>query len=558
MTANDLQYRLDRMGDPVRASHCQRFFKTGPGEYGEGDLFRGIPVPELRNLAKHWKEVPLEEMVQLLQSPYHEDRFTALCLLVHAFQHGQQILVYHTYLESIPFINNWDLVDTSCHKILGPYLFERPRTILYSLAESKNLWERRIAIISTYYFIKRDQYTDTLALSDLLASDPEDLIHKACGWMLRETGKRDESVLTEFLNHPSTTLPRTALRYAIERLPAPVRKYYLQAPMKAAIPIRLPPWRIYRYVMDAARQLREKVISTPVLPSEILGNASGAKVFLKLENLQYTGSFKYRGALNKILSLGNSFPSLVVASTGNHGLATSMILKDYGLDGTIYIPTTADKQKVESLRKLGSKLEFHGEDGIDAEYEARRVADQNGQVFISPYNDWQIIAGQGTIGIELLEQVGPLDYVFASVGGGGLISGIALALKTHLPAVKIIGCSPERSNVMHESVKIGRIIEQPLQSTLSDGTAGGIESDTLTLSLCTDLVDDWMTATEEEIAGAMRLIYQEHDHKIEGAAAVTVACFLRYEKELVDQRVALVICGGNISDDKFDAVLSES
>ncbi len=558
MTANELQNHLESLGDPVRASHCQRFFKTGRGEYGEGDLFRGIPVPKLRKLAKQWREVPLEEMVLLLQSPYHEDRFTALCLLVRAFQHGQQDQVYDTYLESLPFINNWDLVDTSCHKIMGPYLFERPRTILYSLAKSKNLWERRIAIVSTYYFIKRDQYTDTLALSDFLARDSEDLIHKACGWMLREVGKRDESVLTGFLNHPSTVLPRTALRYAIERFPPQVRKQYLDAPLNSSRSTRFPSWRAYLYVMNAARQLRGKVIQTPVLPSETLANPSGAKVFLKLENLQHTGSFKYRGALNKIRALGSSPPPVTVASTGNHGLATSKILQENALDGTIYVPVTTDSSKVESLHELGSSLEFYGEDGVDAEYEARRVAHDQGQVFISPYNDWHIIAGQGTIGVELIDQIGPLNYVFASVGGGGLISGIALALKAHCPKVKIIGCSPVKSNVMHESVQVGHIIEQPAQSTLSDGTAGGIESDAFTLSLCTELVDEWMTATEEEIASAMRLIYRTHHQKIEGAAAVTVACFLRYEKDLTGQKVALVICGGNVSDDTFQAVLSES
>ncbi len=560
MTARDLQALLEGTGDPVRAAHSQGFFKTGPGEYGEGDIFRGITVPELRKIARCWKKVPLEEMTLLLQSPYHEDRFVALCLLVHSFQHGNEDAVYHAYLEHIPFINNWDLVDTSCHKIVGSYLFRRPRTLLYLFARSKNLWERRIAMVSTYYFIKRDQLGDTLALADLLSGDQEDLIHKASGWMLREAGKRDESVLVKFLNDPTVTLPRTALRYAIERFPAPVRKEYLQN-HAVANPIQsmtqqTPHWRAYRYVMDAAIELKGGVIQTPVLQSDALAKNSGADVFLKLENEQHTGSFKYRGALNKLLSLGGSPPSVIGASTGNHGLAMSMVLRELELEGTIFLPSTTAKHKVNSLREHDINLAFHGEDGIDAEQKARQTAEQEGSAFISPYNDLQIIAGQGTIGVELLGQIGPLDYLFASVGGGGLISGIALALKTHLPTVTIVGCSPERSNVMQKSVEAGVIVEQPLQPTLSDGTAGGIEADSVTLPLCMELVNDWVSATEEEIAGAMRLVYQEHGIKIEGAAAVTVACFLGYRKCLTGKRVALVICGGNISDEHFDTVLS--
>ncbi len=540
------------MANSSRAAHSQRFFKTGKGEYGEGDLFRGIPVPKLRKVARKWKEVSLPEMIQLLQSPYHEDRFTALCLLVHSFQHGNQDAVYNAYMEHISFINNWDLVDTSCHKILGPYLFERPRTLLYSLAQSISLWERRIAIVTTYYFIKRDQYGDTLALVDRLARAPEDLIHKACGWMLREVGKRDESVLVDFLNEPTVTLHRTALRYAIERFPVSVRKEYLMGDKKHSPAGNFPRWRAYRYIMDASIQLNGRVIQTPAIASDTLGNTTRASVFLKLENEQHSGSFKYRGALNKFLSLREFDAPLSIASTGNHGLAASMVMDELGLVGTVYIPSTTDQHKIDSLCQNKADIVFHGKDGIEAEQKAREVAECDGHEFISPYNDWKIIAGQGTIAIELLEQLGPLDYIFVSVGGGGLISGIALALKNHLPSITIVGCSPERSNVMQKSVEAGYIVEQPILPTLSDGTAGGIEADTVTLALCMDLVDDWVIATEEEIANAMQLINREHGIKIEGAAGVAVACFQRYHRDLTNKRVALIICGGNISDHKFD------
>ena len=307
--------------------------------------------------------------------------------------------------------------------------------------------------------------------------------------------------------------------------------------------------------MAAALRLKGKVVRTPVLQSKELGN--GTTLFLKLENEQHTGSFKYRGALNKILSLGESPPPLITASTGNHGLAISMILQKFNLDGTVYVPTTAAGHKIDILQKHSTKIVFHGVDGIDSELEAQRVADKKQHVFISPYNDWQIIGGQGTLALEILEQVGPLDYIFASVGGGGLISGIALALKAHLPTVKIVGCSPEQSNIMQKSVESGHIIAEPQQPTLSDGTAGGIEPDTVTLALCTKLVDDWATATETEITNAMRSVYQEHRIKIEGAAAVSVACFLKYRRTLKNKRVVVVLCGGNISDETFNDILNQ-
>lgn len=558
MTASDIQELLASMGNPVKAAHAQRFFKTGPGEYGEGDIFRGIRVPELRRIAQNWKKVSLDQMLVLLRSDYHEDRFVALCLLVHAFKRGNQYRVYNAYLDHTYFVNNWDLVDTSAHKILGPYLFKRPRTPLYTLARSDNLWERRIAIVSTYYFIKRDQYNDTLALSDILAHDQEDLIHKACGWMLREVGKRDESVLAEFLDDPTVVLPRTALRYAIERFDQPVRRAYLAKRADSPAENHVTHWRAYRYVMDAAIRLKGEVVETKALRSKELGKDFGATVFLKLENEQHTGSFKYRGALNKLLSLNEPIHPPVAASTGNHGLAISRVLKDSGMKGTIYLPVTTEEHKSEALREGVADLVFSGDDGIDAEREARRVAEQERRMFISPYNDWQIIAGQGTIGVELLRQAGSLDYVFVAVGGGGLISGLALVLKNHLPTIKIIGCSPARSNVMQASVEAGRIVEHLSQPTLSDGTAGQIESDTITLPLCTDLVDEWLTATEEEIADAMRRVYHEHGIKIEGAAGVAVACFLGYKKNLTKKRLALIICGGNISDEKFQTVLDQT
>ncbi len=231
MTARDIQQRLEALGDPEKAAHAQRFFKTGPGEYGEGDVFRGIRVPVLRAVAKEYKTLPLDETVELLHSPFHEDRFVALAMLVHAFSKGDESLkktIYDLYLANTKWINNWDLVDASAHKIVGPYLMDRSRKPLYQLARSASLWERRIAIISTFAFFRKDQFEDSLAIAEILLHDKEDLIHKAVGWVLREVGKRNFDLEDGFLQQHYRTMPRTMLRYAIEKFPEPRRQGYLK------------------------------------------------------------------------------------------------------------------------------------------------------------------------------------------------------------------------------------------------------------------------------------------------------------------------------------------
>ena len=231
MTAQALQDRLAALGDAERAAHSQRFFKTGPGEYGEGDIFRGIRVPVLRSVAKEFQALPLSETLALLQSPLHEDRLVALFILVHAFKKGDaatQKTIYEQYLKHTQWINNWDLVDSSAHKIVGPYLQDRSRAPLYRLARSSSLWERRIAIIATFSYIRHDDYEDALALAEILLGDPEDLIHKAVGWVLREVGKRNLDAEEGFLLQHYRAMPRTMLRYAIERFPEPRRQGYLK------------------------------------------------------------------------------------------------------------------------------------------------------------------------------------------------------------------------------------------------------------------------------------------------------------------------------------------
>lgn len=230
MSASELQQKLRGLASPQRAKTSQRFFKTGPGQYGEGDQFIGVPVPTLRSLAKQYKNLPLPEIRSLLNSPIHEHRHIALMILVLqvakcAPEHRRA--VYDFYLQNKHAINNWDLVDCSAPYIVGGYLIDRSRAPLTQLAQSASLWDRRIAILATQHFIRHDDFDDTLELCERLLHDPEDLIHKATGWMLREAGKRSESVLLGFLDQHAPSMPRTMLRYAIEKLSPQQRQHYM-------------------------------------------------------------------------------------------------------------------------------------------------------------------------------------------------------------------------------------------------------------------------------------------------------------------------------------------
>ena len=230
MNANDISNRLRKMGNKEDAHFLQRFFKTGPGQYGEGDIFLGLRVPATRRLAKEYKNLSLKEVSSLLKSPYHEVRLFALISLVNTFDKGDestQKKIYDMYLANTKYINNWDLVDLSAPNIVGAYLFTKSRKLLYQLAKSKSLWERRIAVLATFYFIKNNQFEDSLKIAEILLPDKEDLIHKAVGWMLREVGKRDSKIAETFLRKHCRIMPRTMLRYAIERFTPSKRRMYL-------------------------------------------------------------------------------------------------------------------------------------------------------------------------------------------------------------------------------------------------------------------------------------------------------------------------------------------
>lgn len=227
----EIQQETRRLADKDIAQHSRRFFKTGKGEYGAGDRFLGIRVPVLRKLARKYRGLDLVETERLLQSHYHEERLLALILLVNRYKksdQAEQKRIYDLYLKNRACINNWDLVDTSAEHIVGGHLYEKSRAPLYKLSRSENLWDRRIAIMATFNFIKRLDFNDALKLSEALLEDKEDLLHKAVGWMLREIGNRDRAVEEQFLAKHYRTMPRTMLRYAIEKFPERTRQKYLK------------------------------------------------------------------------------------------------------------------------------------------------------------------------------------------------------------------------------------------------------------------------------------------------------------------------------------------
>jgi 3-methyladenine DNA glycosylase AlkD len=224
---NALTKELNSLRNPEKIEVYQRFFKTGKGEYGEGDIFMGLTMPQIRSTIKNYIKIPLNNLSPLLESKVHEHRMAALIILTHKYKENPK-QVYDFYLKNTKYINNWDLVDVTCPRIVGEYLKDKDRKILYKLANSKNLWEKRIGIISTMRFIKDKDFKDTIAISEILLKDSHDLIHKAVGWMLREVGKKDQEVLETFLKKHYKQMPRTMLRYSIERFEESKRQAYLK------------------------------------------------------------------------------------------------------------------------------------------------------------------------------------------------------------------------------------------------------------------------------------------------------------------------------------------
>jgi len=309
-------------------------------------------------------------------------------------------------------------------------------------------------------------------------------------------------------------------------------------------------------IATAAERIRPHVRETPLVRSEALSASTGADVWLKCENLQVTGSFKVRGATNALLSLPAAARAqgVIAASSGNHGVAVAHAGHALGIPVTVYVPGFASAAKVAAMRRLGAAVEVHGTDGLDTEIEARRVASASGRPYVSPYNDPTVVAGQGTLGVELRRQLDRIDAVVIAVGGGGLIGGVGAVLKHHLPHVRMIGAQPANSRVMMESVRVGEVVEIPSLPTLSDGTAGGLEAGSITFPLCRSLVDQWVEIDEPEIASAMRYAIEVEHMLIEGAAGVALAA-LNHLAGTLTGNVVVVLCGANITAARLREVL---
>ena len=312
-------------------------------------------------------------------------------------------------------------------------------------------------------------------------------------------------------------------------------------------------------VTEAESRIRDHVRRTPLEHSPALSERTFGRVFLKLENHQLTGSFKLRGAVNKYLSLSEEQKrrGIVTASSGNHGGAVAYTVDRFGGKGIVYLPETASRAKVSALSHYPVELRFFGEDCFEGEIEAMRVAREEEITYVSPYSDPKVVGGQGTIGVEILQEMETLpDLVLVPVGGGGLIAGVAGYLKAKHPEVTIVGCQPEASAVMASSVREGRILELASKPTLADGTAGGVDPDSITFEPCRQFVDEFVLVTEEEIADAMRLAMEYHHMLVEGAAALSIAVLLRMGEAVRDKTSVLVVSGNKVSMDTLKRVLA--
>ena len=315
--------------------------------------------------------------------------------------------------------------------------------------------------------------------------------------------------------------------------------------------------RLSPNILLAANRISPHVRETALDHSPWFSEVSGCNVYLKLENLQYTGSFKLRGAFNKVLSLTpeERRAGCVAASSGNHGAAIAYAIKKLGVTGVIFVPEQTSSTKVNAIRQADGNVQFFGTDGLDTENHARAYADEKGMIYLSPYNDEHVIAGQGSCGVEIARQLSPIDVVFVAVGGGGLISGIGAFLKSVNSDVEVVSCQPVASPVMTESIRAGKIIDMPSEPTLSDGTAGGIEAGAITFDICQEVIDRYVLVTEEEIGDGMRQLIDSHHMLPEGAAGVAIAGFLKTACDYQGRNIVIVVCGGNISRDTLKKVI---
>lgn len=346
-------------------------------------------------------------------------------------------------------------------------------------------------------------------------------------------------------------------------------------------------------ITEVSHRLAGFIDPTDLLHSPQLSEMGHCQAYFKLENQQPTGSFKVRGAFNKIVATEGLTPDLpdneiedgetadsrpteqlpaksessteaepplsyVAASTGNHGAALAYAAKELKRAATVFVPENASPSKIARIEQLGAEVVRHGTDCLECETRARRFARERGMVYVSPYNDADVILGQGTIADELIQQfeVEPVDIVIAAVGGGGLIGGVGSRLKELSQNAEVVGVSPENSRALIDSIAAGHAVPDDSLPTLSDATAGGIEEGSITIDLCRGIVDHFTTVSEEDIARTLKWFVSTYDIRIEGAAAVAIAGFLKLRNNFNGKNVVILICGGNIDDDVLDEIMN--
>ena len=314
--------------------------------------------------------------------------------------------------------------------------------------------------------------------------------------------------------------------------------------------------KIHQEVLKAENRIRKFIRKTPIEFSPYLSKLCNCNVYLKLESEQLTGSFKIRGAFNKLLSCKNELNNgFITASTGNHGKAVAYVSKMLNIKGTVYVPTKVSQTKLEAIKIYGINIKKYDGTSGKTEIHARRVAEKQKIQFISPYNDIDIAAGQGTVGYEVWGQLQNIDAVFVCIGGGGLISGVAGYLKHKNKNLKIFGCEPRNSCAMSASIKVGNVIEVEHKPTLSDGSAGGIEPGSITFDFCKKYVDEYIQVSEKEIKNAMIFMIEKHHKIIEGAAAVPIASLIKKKNLHRNKNIVVVLSGSGVGIDVIREVV---
>ena len=319
-----------------------------------------------------------------------------------------------------------------------------------------------------------------------------------------------------------------------------------------------PQLNVPQLVQEANKRCQDHLLPTPLEHSMYLSDKIEGEVWLKLDSMQRTSSFKFRGAINKILSLTEAEldRGIVSASTGNYALAVAEAMRIRNRRATIYVANDIEPSRLELLRSHGLNLVIHGKVAWDAEKEARRVGDEEGKIYVSPYNDPIVVGGQGTCGYEISQQLPDLDAAFLACGGGGLLTGSAGWLKSHNSDVEAFGVSPANSPVMYESMRTNKMVEMDTQPTLADTCGGGIDLDSITLDLCRRYVDEIVLLTEKEIEASIRLLFEQHRLVTEGSGALSIGGLLKRKERFKGKKVVAVVCGRNVNLEVFKKIIA--